>query len=135
MDYSPSDLITRAKEEKTLEAEKNISLVRFAVIMFNVFIFIFMFNKDLSVPWLAWTMTIIAPAFALYFQLFKPYKKFPVMMSSYFSYSTDAILIMAWLIATGGASSPFYLLWYLSIVAVAFRFSFQTTLLTTYQTR
>ncbi|MGI8892569.1 MAG: sensor histidine kinase [Bacteroidia bacterium] len=91
-----------------------------------------MFNKDLSVPWLAWTMTILAPLYALYIQIYKPYRKYPIMMSSYFSYSTDALLIMVWLIATGGASSPFYLLWYLSIVAVAFRFSFQTTLLTTF---
>ena len=132
MDYTPTDLINRAKEEKTLAAEKNISLVRFAVIFFNVFIFLFMFNKDLSVPWLAWTMAILAPAYAIYMQVYKPYRKFPVMMSSYFSYTTDALLIMLWLIATGGASSPFYLLWYLSIVAVAFRFSFQTTLLTTF---
>jgi two-component system, LuxR family, sensor kinase FixL len=132
MEYTPPGLITKAKEEKTLAAEKNISVVRFAVIFFNVFIFLFMFNKDLSMPWLAWTMAFLAPAYALYVQVYKPYIKFPVMMSSYFSYSTDAVLIMVWLIATGGASSPFYLLWYLSIVAVAFRFSFQITLLTTF---
>jgi len=40
----------------------------------------------------------------------------------------DGSLIAAWLVATGGWSSPFYVLWYVSIVAVAFRYSTRETL-------
>lgn len=132
MPFSSPEVINKAKKEKTLAAERNISIVRFAVILFNIFIYLFMFNKANSIPWLAWTICITAPAYALYIQIYKPYRRFPVMMTSWFSYTTDATLIMLWLLATGGASSPFYLLWYLSIVAVAFRFSFRVTLLTTF---
>jgi len=42
---------------------------------------------------------------------------------------TDAVLILVWLYATGGTASPFYLLIYLSVTAVAFRYGYRQTAL------
>lgn len=40
----------------------------------------------------------------------------------YATAATDAILIATWIYATGGLDSPFHVLWYASIAAVAYRF-------------
>lgn len=127
------DTVTgEAATEKIFAAEKSIAFVRTAVIVFNTVIYLLLLDERQTIPWLAYTIIFIANAYAAFVLLYKPYRKHPVFLASYFTFLTDSILITLWLLATGGYESPFYILWYISIIAVAFRFSARTILFTAF---
>lgn len=114
--------------DKLFEDEKNLSILRFFVVCLNVLVY---FGMDRSVggnETLATAMIVGSLIYACLIVLFQPYKKFPLLLTSYFISGTDAILISVWIYATGGIESPFYLLWYASILAIAMRYSIKVTL-------
>src|SRR5688572_27311902 len=125
LSYSASSY-QEALAEKIRAAEKNISYVRAAVISFNTLIYFFL-DKHEHISWLAITTIILAVLYSIFIIYFKPYTKYPVLISSYVTTFVDVVLISSWIFATGGLESPFHLLWYVSIIAVAFRFSARTT--------
>lgn len=119
----------QAAPEKVFAAEASTSIVRVVVILLNSVMYALFQDKAGTYPALAWSIIVLANAYGIGYHLARPYERFPVLLSSYVSTALDAIFITVWLLATGGFESPFYLLWYLSIVGVAFRFDMRATLL------
>src|SRR5688572_5270576 len=115
-------VIHAAHEELAFAAEKNTAWIRVAVIVVNVPIYVFFLDHAGTVPWLAYAISAVALAYGLLNAVFQPYRRFPALVSAQFTSVTDALLITLWLYATGGFASPFYVLWYASIAAIAFRF-------------
>lgn len=120
-----------ALQEKLYAAEEHISWVRFVIILFNSFVYIFLFEGDNHIPWLAWSIIVLANIYSVFVVAFKPYKKYPLLLSSYFSTTSDTLLITFWVMATGFAGSPFYVIMYISIIAIAMRFSIKETVVAT----
>lgn len=120
----------KAIKQKLLIAEKKISALRLLVVLFNTAVFIFLFEGRNTNPVLAYSVIITAILYSLFTIYYKPYLKYPLFLSSYFTSITDAVLISLWIIATGGYDSPFFVLWYASIVAIAFRYTAMVTILT-----
>lgn len=116
-----------APEEKALAAEKQVAIVRALVIALNIFVYVFLMSKGGTHVPLAAAVAIVAGFYGAYVPLFQPYRRFPVLRSAAFTAITDGVLIVLWVWATGGFESPFFLLWYLSLSAVAFRFSSRLT--------
>lgn len=116
-----------AAEAKAYTAEKNTALLRLAVIVFGVLVYYLWFRGQ-GIPWLAATVSVVAMVYALVDVLGQPYKRFPILLTSAWTAVTDGALIMLWLHATGDIDSPFFPLWYLSIVAVSFRYDWRATL-------
>jgi signal transduction histidine kinase len=110
-------------------AEKNIAVIRFLVIVFNVGIY-WGFLHPQGVPWLALAISVVALAYGAFVIFNRPYRRFPILRTGWWTASTDGALILLWIHATGDAASPFHLLWYLSIMAVTFRFSWRAILVT-----
>lgn len=117
-----------AATEKLLQAEKNVAGVRFAIIAFNSLVYAFLLPHEGTIEWLAWTIIAVAWAYAIFVLTVQPYRRFNVLLSSYFTTLSDGALITLWIGATGGFDSPFYVLWYASLAAVAFRFNLAATL-------
>jgi signal transduction histidine kinase len=117
-----------ASEELALAAEKNTAWIRVAVIFVNVPVYLFFLDHAGTIPALAYAISTVAVAYGLFNAVFRPYRRFPALRSAQFTSVTDAALITLWLHATGGFDSPFYLLWYASIAAIAFRFGPRVTL-------
>ncbi|MBW3581669.1 MAG: HAMP domain-containing histidine kinase [Euryarchaeota archaeon] len=117
-----------ASFHKALVAERQVAGVRTAVILFNIAVYYLVMDKTGTIPWLAHTISITATAYTFYVLLARPYIRYPVLVSAYFTSITDAALITLWILATGGLASPFYILWYISLVAIAFRFGRYETL-------
>src|SRR5688572_26669608 len=117
-------------DEKALVAERDIAYVRLAVILFNIAVY-WPLMRDQGIPWLALLVTVVAVTYAFYVVMAKPYLHHAVLRAAMFTAVTDALLISLWILATGGFDSPFYLLWYLSLVAVAFRYDLQATFIAT----
>jgi PAS domain S-box-containing protein len=117
-------------KEKVYQAERNLAAIRLVIISFNSLIYlIFMQQRPDTIPALAWLTIAIAVPYGLLVVLTEPYRRFPLMVSSYFTSIGDALLITIWLAGTGGFDSPFFPLWYASIAAIAFRFGMKETML------
>ncbi len=126
-DKSVNSLVQQALREKLYAAEQHISWVRLVIILFNSFIYVFLFEGDNRIPWLAWTIIIVGNLYSVCVLVFKPYKKFSILRSSYFSTISDTLLITFWVMATGFTGSPFYIISYVSIIAIAMRYSIKET--------
>ena len=116
-----------APQTKTLAAERDIAYVRLAVILFNVAVY-WPLLRDQGVPWLAMTVSVVAVAYGFYVVIARPYLRFPIMQAAMFTAVTDSILITLWIFSTGGYDSPFHLLWFLSLLAVSFRYEYKATM-------
>jgi signal transduction histidine kinase len=116
-----------AEDEKAFAAEKHVATVRALVIGFNVFVYLVWLRHADNIPELAYTICVVASAYALIVLIYRPYRRFAVVRSAWFTAVTDASLIVLWIAATGGYHSPFYVLWYVSLAAVGFRFSATVT--------
>jgi signal transduction histidine kinase len=68
--------------------------------------------------------------YGAYVLLARPYAKYPVFLASWFTYVSDSVFTTLWLFATGGADSPFFVIYYTSVIAVAFRFNLRITMFT-----
>lgn len=119
-----------AVAERIHAAEKDVATVRLGVIALNSFVYFVLFNKAHTIAWLAIGALAMAWVYALTVHFLKPYRRHAIMQSGYFTSLTDALLITAWLHATGGFDSPFYVLWYVSIAAVAYRWNGRDTMTT-----
>lgn len=123
---APLDRGVSPEEQKAYVAEKNVAWVRFAVIVFNVTIYWWQLYP-LGVPWLALVITVVALGYAILVLAVEPYRKFPILVTSAWTATSDGVLIILWIHATGDFASPFYLLWYLSLFAVTFRYDWKAT--------
>lgn len=116
--------------EKLYSAESYSATVRLAVVLINTVAYVLLMDKEHTIPWLAYTIIIGALIYSFYVVAFRPFEKYAIQRTSYFTAISDGIFIVLWIMATGYASSPFYLLWYISIIAVGQRFAFRKTLIT-----
>lgn len=122
--------IPEAIGEKLYAAEHHISIARFLLVLFNSFVYVFLMDSENTIPWLAYTIIVVANSYGLLVVLYKPYARFPVIQSSYFTTISDGALTTLWITATGCVDSPFYLIWYVSVIAVAMRYSVRETFFT-----
>jgi len=113
--------------EKLFAAEKRLTVVRLVVIAANTLIYTLLMDKAGTIPWLAYGVIGVAWAYALYVYVAQPYRKYAILRSSYFTSVSDSALIVLWLHATGGFHSPFFLLLYISVVAISFRYPIKET--------
>ena len=121
-----------AFRERILSAEKSSNGIKAIVIVINAVVYFLLTatnfyepDKIEHHPILAYTVLALSFIYSGLSYLYTPSEKFPVMLASYFSYVSDIMFITLWLYATGGFSSPFYVLWYVAIVSVALRFNWR----------
>lgn len=131
--YSSLDPSMRKEiSDKLFAAEKKIALLRFLIIFGNSLIYIFWIPKAYAIEELAYPIIVIANTYSCFVVFFHPYKKYSLLLTSFFTSGTDAALIALWLTATGGFESPFYPLWYISILAIAMRYTSKVTYITAF---
>ncbi|MGB0651700.1 MAG: ATP-binding protein [Thermoplasmatota archaeon] len=111
---------------KAAAAEQRIAWVRLSVVAFNSVVYA-LWMRGAGWPELAWTVIVAANLYSLGVTLGRPERRFPAMATAMWTTVTDALLIVLWLSATGGAASPFWILWSFSLVAIAFRFGSKET--------
>ena len=112
---------------KAYAAEKRLTGARLILIAVNTLIYATVVNKAQTIPSLAYATIGLSWIYALYIYFAEPHRRYQALVWSYFTSTADAILIALWLLATGGAHSPFYLTLYLSMIAISFRYSTRET--------
>jgi signal transduction histidine kinase/PAS domain-containing protein len=116
----PSD---DARVTRTPASERTVAGVRLAVIASSVLIFPLLAGSPNVIPTLAYALIGVATVFGVAVYLAAPHHRGPSPLASYLTSLVDAALAMIWLYATGGIDSPFYVLLYMAVAAVGFRFS------------
>lgn len=122
------ELLQEALQAKLYTAEKRISVIRLLITLFTAVVY-YGFMQPTDYWLLAHIVILIANIYAIIGLVFEPYRKFSFFSSIYFTTISDGALIAALIIATGFMQSPFYLIWYLSVIAVAFRFNPKETII------
>src|SRR5688500_16094344 len=93
----------RVVTEKALAAEKRLAAVRLWVIASGVVTYpLLLRDAPRTIPGLAYALLGLATVYGVYVYLAEPYRRHPVLRSSYFTSATDSIFTMLWLYATGG---------------------------------
>lgn len=128
-DGAPGRPSAAAGAEKALAAEKGLAAIRLAVLVHATLVYHFLMDRSGTHPGLAYLLLALAGVYSLVIYGYAPYRRYPVMRSSYFISLTDAGFVTLWLYATGGVQSPFYVVLYGAVIAMAFRFSARATLL------
>lgn len=119
------DRLPAALVEKAFAAERRLGGFRIAVVICNtVLYFAFVARRPDTLRNLALIVIVLSFAYGLYVLIAEPYRRFPIFKASYFVSTADAVATMAWIHATGGVQSPFFLLLYLLPVGAAFRHGF-----------
>ncbi|MCW3105127.1 MAG: hypothetical protein JWO09_3567 [Bacteroidetes bacterium] len=118
-----------AEQQKAFNAEKQISYARSVVILFGTLSFFFLDEAHVKMH-LAYFLLVLIWLYGAFTLYFKPYEKYPVFLASWFTYISDCIFATLWIYATGGIFSPYHVMLYTSIIAVAFRFNLKTTMFT-----
>jgi serine phosphatase RsbU (regulator of sigma subunit) len=112
-----------AVKEKLHAAERHISVLRVLFSGFSAVVYHLFIDADPRYVTLAYTIIFGGISYSLFMLFAEPYKRFALFRSSYFTTLADGLTTALWIIATGWMSSPFYLIFYLSIISVAARFS------------
>ncbi len=105
--------------------------MRLVLSVFNTFVYL-QFWKEAGYTNFALVVIAIALVYSLTTLSFQLYKKFKFLRSALFTTIGDGLLITAWICATGYTDSPFYVLWYVSIIAVALRYSLLETVVSVF---
>lgn len=125
-----NDLAAQVVAEKLYSAESYSATVRLAVVLINTIAYVILMDKAGTIPWLAYSVMAVSLIYSFTVVVYRPFDKFALKKTSYFTFISDGLFITLWIIATGASASPFYLLWYVSVIAVGQRFSFRATLVT-----
>jgi signal transduction histidine kinase len=121
--------LAEAGAEKALVAERQLAAVRLAVVAHGTLVYHFLMDKAGTAPAAAYSILALAWLYTLALLFFPPYRRVSPIVSSYIISIADSIAITLWIYATGGFESPFYVILYGSLVAIAFRYSYRETVL------
>lgn len=106
--------------ERLRRTERFISFLRLAIVVFNSILYLTLSPSQSRIG-LAWTIIIVANLYALITVFWDPTQLDPKVMPVV-NMVMDNVLIAVWLYATGGFSSPFYVLFYAEAAASVGRF-------------
>lgn len=119
-----------AGDTKPAAAEPRIAVIRAIVVTTNVVVYFLLPPSAHEVRWLALATIVLALVYAYGTLLLAPHKRWPGLVSAWATAVSDGVFTTIWVFATGGYDSPFYILWYLSVVAVSFRFGLWESVVT-----
>lgn len=108
-------------EEKVSAAERRIAGVRLLTTVAATVLFPFM-DPARTIPWLAYSVIAVVWLYSGWVLLARPYRRYPAARLARSTAVADAVVIFAFVFATGGYDSPFFVLLYLSAVAFGLRY-------------
>ncbi len=110
------------KSERTMRMEALISRLRLMVLVVNTTALAFLLDTGGMQLDAAWLLIGLGYLYAIPAALLEPYRRRRVFQTSILTAALDSIVIAALVAVTGASESPFYLLYYLSVAAIAMRF-------------
>ncbi len=112
-----------AVKEKLHTAERHIAVLRLLFSVFSAVVYCLFMEPDPEFATLANFIMVGGIAYSVFVLFAEPYRTIALFRTNYFTTLADGITTALWIIATGSMDSPFYVIWYISIISVAARFS------------
>jgi PAS domain S-box-containing protein len=101
-------------EAPSLGVERMINRLRLAIILAGSLLFPLIAGEPGTIPWLGYSLLVAAVAYAVGVVVFEPQRRFPILMSVWVTSVSDVLVVLLWIVATGGVDSP----WVVSLFAV-----------------
>lgn len=98
------------------------SWLRLATIAFLTLTYAWTFDRSMAIHALALSLLALGWMYAGVLVAAKPYRRFRILMTSYVTVAGDAAFATLWIWATGGFNSPYYPIFIIAVVGVAYRF-------------
>ncbi len=108
--------------DRTMRMESLVARLRLVVLTINSLLLIFLLDTRGMHMDLAWGMMGFSFLYGVPLAVLQPFRRWRLFQMSLFSAALDSLACAIFIGATGGADSPFYLLFVLSATAVALRF-------------
>ena len=108
--------------DRTMRMESLVARLRLVVLTINSLLLIFLLDTRGMHMDLAWGMMGFSYLYGIPLAVLQPFRRWRLFQMSLFSAALDSLACAVFVGATGGAESPFYLLFVLSAAAVALRF-------------
>jgi diguanylate cyclase (GGDEF)-like protein len=108
--------------ERTMRMEALIARIRLLVLAVNTVALALLLDTSGMRMDLVWPLVGFGFLYAIPTALLEPYRRWRAFQTSIVTTALDSVLTAAFIAVTGGDSSPFFLLYYLSVAAVAMRF-------------
>jgi signal transduction histidine kinase len=120
--HSDAQALQETSHRKTLTMERSVSQLRALVIGVNVTAwFLFLGPSSPRAP-LAWFVIAVAVPYAIWSYFTRPYLRFPLLRLGALTLTMDAALITLWVLGTGGPQSPFWVIYFISVISVGMRY-------------
>jgi diguanylate cyclase (GGDEF)-like protein len=116
--------------ERSMRMEALIGRLRLLVLVVNTTLLLTALDTRGMHTRIVWSLVGLAWLYALPIVIFQPYRRWKVFGASMISAAIDAAVITAFISATGGSHSPFFPLYYVSLMAVAMRFDLRQAVVT-----
>jgi diguanylate cyclase (GGDEF)-like protein len=117
------------RTERTMRMEALIARLRLVVITINALALAFLLDTSNMRVDVAWWLTGLAYLYAIPIAFLQPYRRWSVFGASAVSTLADSLVTAAMIAVTGAWESPFYLLYFLSVAAIAMRFDLRQAIL------
>src|ERR1700674_3338271 len=116
--------------ERSMRMEALIGRLRLLVLAVNTTLLLTALDTRGMHTRMVWSLVAVGWLYALPIVIFQPYRRWKVFGASMLSAAIDAAVITAFISATGGSQSPFFPLYYISLMAVAMRFDLRQAVVT-----
>ena len=111
-----------------MRMEALIGRIRLMVALVNTLLLVFFLDTRAMHMQVVWGIVAVTWLYTLPIVIFQPYRRWRVFGASMMSTALDSVVIAMFISATGGSASPFFPLYYLSLMAVAMRFELRQTI-------
>jgi diguanylate cyclase (GGDEF)-like protein len=114
--------------ERTARMEVLIARLRLLIITVNTLVFAFMLDHEGMHVRATWGIIAFGTSYAILAAVLQPFRRWQALGTSLATATLDSVAIAAFIAVTGAHESPYYLLYYLSVAAVAMRFELSQAL-------
>jgi diguanylate cyclase (GGDEF)-like protein len=116
--------------ERAMRMEALIARLRIVIIVANATALAFFLDRSQMHERAAWALVGFGAAYAVPIAVLQPYRRWQIFRTSMITAALDSAAIAAFIAVTGADESPYYLLYYLSVAAVAMRFELRQAVVT-----
>jgi len=110
------------ESERTMRMEALISRIRLMVLAVNTMALALLLDTRAMQMDAVWLLVALCYLYAIPMAVLEPYRRWRAFQTSILTAVLDSVAIAAFIAVSGASESPFYLLYYLSVAAIAMRF-------------
>src|ERR1700722_14137658 len=98
----PEGAVDPTFAQRAVEAENRLAIFRLVVVAQGSLTFLALMDRSATIGSLVDVLMVFSWAYSLWMLLGRPYRRWPALVSAYFTVTVDTLFIALWIYATGG---------------------------------